>query len=89
VDFPDDLQAWDTEDQFMFGPDILVAPVLAEGVRERDVYLPVLGGAEGGAGLTWRDAWSGEEYDGATTVRAAAPLERIPVFLKAGSTVQL
>jgi alpha-D-xyloside xylohydrolase len=72
VDFPDDAVAWDVEDQFMFGPDILVAPILAAGQTSREVYLPV--------GGTWTDAWTGESLTGGQTVMVDAPLERIPVF---------
>ena len=81
VDFPADPRTWEIEDQFMFGPDILVAPVLAEGVRARPVYLPV--------GTSWRCAWTGEVSPGGTRVDADAPLERIPVFLRAGSTLRI
>ncbi|WP_369375572.1 TIM-barrel domain-containing protein [Promicromonospora sp. Populi] len=76
-DFPDDARAWDVDDQFLLGPDILVAPVLTAGARERDVYLP--------AGARWTDAATGEVYDGGTTVRAAAPLDVVPVFLRDGA----
>jgi alpha-D-xyloside xylohydrolase len=40
VDFPDDTASWNVEDEFMFGSDLLVAPIVAPGVREREVYLP-------------------------------------------------
>lgn len=81
VDFPDDPNCWQVEDQFMFGPDILVCPVLKPGVRSRQVYLP--------AGTTWRDAWGKREHQGGVRLEADAPLERIPVFVKAGSGVTL
>jgi alpha-D-xyloside xylohydrolase len=81
IDFPADPRAWEIEDQFMFGPDILVAPVLAEGVRARHVYLP--------AGTSWRCAWTGEVSPGGARVNADAPLDRIPVYLRAGSTLQI
>ena len=81
VDFPADPQAWEIEDQFMFGPDILVAPVLAEGVRARSVHLP--------AGESWRCAWTDVVSPGGASVVAAAPLERIPVFIRARSTLQI
>jgi len=74
-----DKRAWQVEDQFMFGPDILVAPVLREGARARTVYLP--------AGQRWRDAWTGEEHEGGVALQAAAPLERIPVYLRAGAQI--
>jgi len=81
VDFPDDDAAWEVEDEFLFGPEILVAPVYTEGQRSRSVYLP--------EGTTWIDAWTGNEYDGGTLVEADAPIEQIPLFLKAGSTLTI
>ena len=81
VDFPADASTWDVEDEFLFGADILVAPVLEEGSRRRSVYLP--------AGSGWTDAWTGQQISGGTTVEADAPIERIPVFLKEGSSMQL
>ena len=81
VDFPDDTKAWEVEDQFMFGPDILVAPVYERGATSRDVYLP--------EGVCWREAWSGEESDGGQTLTADAPLERIPVYIRADKRVEL
>jgi len=65
VDFPADLAVTDVEDQFMLGPDLLIAPVLAEGVRERSVYLP--------AGVDWVDAWNGEVLHGGQTVSVFCP----------------
>ena len=73
-DFPQDERAWEVEDAYLFGPDVLVAPALHEGERERDVYLPV--------GETWRNAWTGDVYSGGQTIRVQAPLEEIPVFLR-------
>jgi alpha-D-xyloside xylohydrolase len=74
LEFPDDSRAWRVEDAFLLGPDLLVAPVTEAGVRERAVELP--------AGARWTDAWTGEEYEGGRTVTAAAPIERIPLFLR-------
>lgn len=74
VDFPADADCLAVEDEFLFGPDILVAPVTAAGVTSRDVYLP--------AGADWTNAWTGERHSGGQTLTVAAPLERIPVFLK-------
>lgn len=78
-DFPDDEQAWQIEDAYMFGPDILVAPVLHDGKRQRTVYLPT--------GCRWRDHGSGEIIEGGRVLVAGAPLSRIPVFLREGSPV--
>jgi alpha-D-xyloside xylohydrolase len=78
-DFPQDETAWSIEDQFMFGPDILVAPVLHEGVRSRQVYLP--------ANAIWTDAWAGETFDGGQQLTANAPLKRIPLYLRDNTTL--
>ena len=79
-DFPEDKKAWEVEDEYMFGPDVLVAPVLYEGIREREVYLP-----EG----NWRNINDGREYAGGQTITAAAPYDAIPVFVKAGTGPEL
>jgi alpha-D-xyloside xylohydrolase len=73
-DFPSDSSAWAVEDAFMFGPDVLVAPVLQAGATHREVYLP--------AGARWTDVWSGQTFSGGQSIRADAPLERIPLFLR-------
>ncbi len=70
-EFPDDPKCWELSDQYMFGPDYLIAPVLGPGVRSRSVYLP--------AGR-WQDIRSGEIFNGSQTVEADAPLDSIPVF---------
>ena len=79
LEFPDEAPAWEVGDQFMFGPDVLVAPVTAQGARERDVYLP--------AGASWLDAWTGERVEQDGWVTADAPLERIPVYLREGGAL--
>lgn len=73
-DFPDDPDCTPIDDQFFFGPDILVAPVLHEGASKRDVYLP--------AGAEWLDAWTGEPLAGGKHHTVDAPLESVPVFLR-------
>jgi alpha-glucosidase (family GH31 glycosyl hydrolase) len=77
-DFPGDGRAWETEDEYMFGPDYLVAPILYPGKTERQVYLP--------AGVRWTDCWNGEEYDGGGSITAGAPLNRIPVYSRNNRT---
>ncbi len=76
LEFPGEEPAWEVRDEYMFGPDVLVAPVTAHGARERDVYLP--------EGASWLDAWTGERLERSGWVRANAPLERIPVYLREG-----
>jgi alpha-D-xyloside xylohydrolase len=78
-DFPDDKYAWQIEDEYMFGPDVLVAPVTVAGMRQRTIYLP--------DGCRWRNYPSGEIVDGGQTLVANAPLERIPMFVRHGSSV--
>jgi alpha-D-xyloside xylohydrolase len=72
--FPDDAAAWDVEDEYLFGPDILVAPVTEFGARQRRVYLP--------AGAQWTHADSGHRYSGGSHVTVDAPLHRIPLFVR-------
>ena len=80
VDFPRDPECESIEDQFMYGPDILVAPVLHRGARERAVYLP--------DGTDWIDAQSGKRHGGGKRLTVPAPLEAIPVFLRAGGGLE-
>jgi alpha-D-xyloside xylohydrolase len=80
-DFPEDEESWAVEDQFMFGPDLLVAPVLHEGARSREVYLP--------AGTTWTDAWMDEVLEGGQSITADAPLDRIPLYLREGKRLPI
>jgi alpha-D-xyloside xylohydrolase len=79
VDHPDDATSWQVEDQYLFGPDVLVAPVYTEGARERRVWLP--------PGVTWVNAWSGSEHAGGQWVDSPAPLDTIPVYLRRDGAV--
>jgi alpha-D-xyloside xylohydrolase len=81
MDFREDPATWEIGDQFMFGPDLLVSPVLTEHTTSRSVYLP------GGAG--WYDFWTGERTAGGADVTAPAPLDRIPLDVRAGSILPL
>lgn len=72
-EFPEDAKCWELQDQYMFGSKYLVAPIFHLNEFEREVYLP--------AG-TWKDTRDGKEYQGGQTVRAAAPIDSIPVFEK-------
>jgi alpha-D-xyloside xylohydrolase len=77
-DFPDDEAARGVDDQFMFGPDVLVAPVTTAGMRSRAVYLP--------SGTRWVERVTGTVHEGGTRVEASAPLERIPVYRREVAT---
>ena len=65
----------------MFGPDVLVAPVMELGARERTLYLP--------KGAEWKDAVSGNLYEGGRAVTVDAPLSVIPVFVRDGKDVKI
>src|SRR5690554_8126086 len=81
MDFRDDEQALSQPYQYMFGANLLVAPITAPGVSEWSVYLP--------AAPAWYDFWSGRRYEGKQNVNAAAPLDRLPSFVKAGAILPL
>ncbi|MBK9989681.1 MAG: DUF5110 domain-containing protein [Verrucomicrobia bacterium] len=82
LDFPGDAQALDQSHEFMFGPALLVSPVLAPGAISWPVYLPKNSGG-------WFDFWTGEKLDGGRTVSVDSPLERIPLHVRAGSILPL
>src|SRR5690625_5806797 len=73
-DFPEDKQAWEIDDQYLFGPEILVAPVLNAGDRSRTVYLP--------ENAEWKNAFSEEDHECRQTTELEAPIDRIPLFLE-------
>jgi len=79
MDFGADRKVWGINDEYLFGPSILVAPVSTFKARERDVYLP--------AGANWYDFNSGAHYTGGQTIKAAAPYERMPLFVRAGAII--
>ncbi|MDQ1495046.1 MAG: alpha-D-xyloside xylohydrolase [Actinomycetota bacterium] len=81
LEFPADPTAWEVEDQFLLGPDILVAPVTELGARKRQVYLP--------AGAEWTHTDTGCRYTGGDHVVVDAPLDRIPLFVRDDAQVPL
>lgn len=80
-DFPADKTAWQTEDSYMFGPDLLVSPVMEAGATERSIYLP--------EGAEWVDAYTGEHYTGGQRVTVPAPLGIIPVMVRDGKPFEI
>jgi alpha-D-xyloside xylohydrolase len=78
MDFPADPVAREVADQYLFGPALLVNPVTVYRARSRPVYLPP---------TAWYDLWTGQRLVGGRTVQAAAPFDRIPVYVRAGSIV--
>ncbi len=75
---PEDARLYDIDDAFMLGDALLVAPVVQEGATAREVTLP-----EG----EWLDWWTGERHNGHATLTVAAPLDHLPLFMRAGSLV--
>ena len=73
LEFPEDPKAWANEDQYMFGPKYLVAPVFDFGVRERRVYLP---------SGTWSNLHDGKTFVGPVEIKVSCPLNQIGVFEK-------
>lgn len=80
-DFSQDKLCFDIEDQYMFGPDVLVAPILHKGDISRKVYLPI--------GAKWKDANSGQIFNGGQWINYDAPLEIIPLFLKDDANIPI
>ncbi|MFA6506867.1 MAG: TIM-barrel domain-containing protein [Treponemataceae bacterium] len=80
-DYPVDEAAWDIGDEYMFGSDLLVAPILHSGARKRSVYLP--------KGSSWRDSRGGALLEGGSTLEVDAPLSYLPVFVKDGKAIDL
>lgn len=83
MDFGSDPNVANIGDEYMFGPALLVAPVTEQGVTSRQVYLPA--GPEGPEQTLWYNFWTNERLHGGQTVTAAAPIDTIPVFVRAGS----
>ena len=81
MDFPADPNAADIPDEYMYGPAFLVAPVSKQGATHRLVYLP--------AGCDWYNYWTNERLHGGQTIEADAPIDTLPLFVRAGSIVPL
>jgi len=78
LDFPDDENITGTDDEFLFGDDLLVAPILHEGVVEREVYLP-----KG----DWFDYWTGRRFAGGQTIHLPVTIDSIPMFVRGGGFI--
>jgi len=81
MDFPNDPEAANIGDEYMFGPAILVAPVTEQGAVSRKVYLP--------AGSDWYNYWTNQRVKGGQTLLVPAPIDTIPLFVRAGSIVPM
>jgi alpha-D-xyloside xylohydrolase len=81
MDFREDTEAVNHLYQYMFGNSFLVAPVTQPDILERAVYLPET--------TSWYDFWTGKHFNGGQTINASAPMDQIPLFVKAGSIVPM
>ena len=81
MDWRSDQTTWNIGDQFMFGPAIMVNPVLKANATRRQVYLP--------DSPAWYDFWTGETMRGSQEIEANAPLSRLPLYIRAGSILPL
>jgi alpha-glucosidase (family GH31 glycosyl hydrolase) len=77
--YPDDPSVGDMSDEYLYGSELLVAPVLEKGARDRDVYLPA------GRWLDYRT--KDVVYAGGRRLRVPAPLSSIPVFVREGAII--
>lgn len=80
LNYQADPNTQNLDDEFMVGEDVLVAPIMRPGLTERLVYLP--------EGL-WYDFWTGKPYSGKSMIRAMAPLETVPMFVRGGAILAL
>lgn len=77
MDFRTDTNVFNIKNQFLFGPALMANPVTVASATSRNVYLP--------AGATWYDFWTGQTNVGGQTISAAAPIETMPIYVRAGS----
>ena len=81
MDFNGDTSALNQNYEFMFGKTILVSPVIEPKVSEWNVYLP--------QSIGWYDFWSGKRYNGGQSIKTEVPLDKIPLYVKAGSVIPM
>ena len=81
MDFGADPKVANITDEYMYGPAFLVAPVVEQGATQREVYLP--------AGADWYNYWTHERMKGGQTITVNAPIDTLPLFVRAGSIVPM
>jgi alpha-D-xyloside xylohydrolase len=81
MDWRKNRRVWDIGDEFMFGPAFLVSPVTDAGAASRSVYLP--------PAAAWYDFWTGENTAGDRTLQSSSPINRIPLYVPAGTILPL
>ena len=79
MDFANDEKVYEIADQYMFGPAMMVNPVIEAGAKSRSVYLPV--------DSMWYDFWTGKTFEGGQAVETKASIETMPLFVRAGSII--
>jgi alpha-glucosidase len=80
LNYQEDASTYNLDDEFMVGDDLLVAPILKPDLTRRLVYLP--------AG-NWYDYWTNKKYTGGTMINVDAPLDVVPMFVRAGAIIPL
>jgi alpha-glucosidase len=78
LNYQDDPNTYNLDDEFMIGDDLLVAPIVRPDITSRLVYLP--------KGV-WYNYWTNKKYPGRTMIRIDAPLETVPMFVRAGAII--
>ena len=78
LDYQDDVNVYNITDQYLLGSSLMVCPVTQKGAATRTVYLP-----QG----RWIDYWTGKTYAGKQYLNVLTPLDKIPLFIKAGSII--
>ncbi|SFB81133.1 Alpha-glucosidase, glycosyl hydrolase family GH31 [Parapedobacter composti] len=79
-DYQDDPNGYDIGDQYLFGENLMVCPVVTKDAKTRTVYLP-----QG----VWYDYWTGKRYDGRQYIHVTTPLDTLPIFAKAGAIIPM
>jgi alpha-D-xyloside xylohydrolase len=78
LEYPTDARSYNAEYQYFLGDDLLIAPVIEPGATQRTLYLPP---------GEWVNYWSGERYPGGRNATVPAPLDQIPILVRAGSVL--
>ena len=81
MDFGDDPNTAEIRDEYMFGPSLLIAPVTEQGMTSREVYLP--------SGADWYNFWTNQRLHGGQRITVSAPIDTLPIFVRAGSILPL
>lgn len=81
IEYQDDANTYNQSSEYLFGSNLLIAPIVTQDATQRSIYLP-----KG----TWIDYWDGTEYSGPKTITAySAPLDKLPIFVKAGAIIPM